>query len=163
MLPRFHGVVATNRGDGYVFDLIRDYDGNVARTLEYYFSKPEEMEEHAVALSRALDRLYEYQMCWKVVTMSLKAYNIVYQRTAIDEGRLVLVDNIGSSDCIPICNYLNFMAEYKIRRKWRRFGALLLKEYSDNSVVCLRFGRTPRARNASTISSVYCGLFRISR
>lgn len=27
MLPKFHGEVLTSRGQGYIFDLIRDYDG----------------------------------------------------------------------------------------------------------------------------------------
>jgi hypothetical protein len=42
---------------------------------------------------------------------------------------------IGNSDFIPICNYVDFMAVRKIRRKWKRFEHSLVKDYSQNRVL----------------------------
>lgn len=78
-------------------------------------------------------------LAWKIVTMTIKAKNILYQKLNQREGRLVIIDNIGHSDFIPVCDYIDFMAERKIRRKWRRFEATLRKEYPQNTFVQQRF------------------------
>jgi hypothetical protein len=64
------------------------------------------------------------------VTMSLKPQNIVYQKINPTQGKLVVIDNIGNSDFIPICNYVDRMAIRKIRRKWQRFEESLSKDYT---------------------------------
>jgi hypothetical protein len=38
MLTPFHGIVATNKGEGAVFDLVRDDSGAVSQTLQYYLN-----------------------------------------------------------------------------------------------------------------------------
>ncbi len=140
MLPAFHGEVQTSRGRGYLFDLVRDNDGSISKTLSYYLANPQETAAHAAALSRAFDLLKAYLLEWQVITMTIKAKNILYQRTAATDGRLVIVDNIGNSDLIPICDYVGFLGRMKIRRKWRRFEALLLKEYPQNDLIRRKLG-----------------------
>lgn len=139
MLPKFHGEVVTSRGPGYVFDLIRDHDGLVSQTLKHYLASPIETENNAEGLLMAFDLLKDYLLEWKIVTMTIKAKNILYQKISEKKGRLVIVDNIGNSDFIPICDYVDFMAERKIRRKWYRFEAALRKEYPQNISVQQRF------------------------
>jgi len=141
MLPEFHEEVSTTRGKGYVFDLVRDYDGAVSKSLRDYLSSPPETMKYAIALSAAFDLLRDYLLQWKIITMTIKAKNILYSKISDTEGRLVIVDNIGNSDFIPICDYVGFMAERKIRRKWRRFEALLIKEYPRNDFVQGKFLR----------------------
>jgi hypothetical protein len=72
-----------------------------------------------------LPQLKQYLLKWKIVTMSLKPQNIVYKRTHESKGFLVVIDSIGNSDFIPICNYVDWMAIQKIHRKWQRFEDLL--------------------------------------
>ena len=139
MLPAFHGDVITNRGKGYVFDLIRDFDGNVSKNLDYYLSKSQLTQQHAQGLSNAFDRLKEYLLRWKIITMNIEDQNLVYQKIGNNDGRLVMVDNLGNSEFIPISNYLAFFAKLKIRRKWRRFEYLLLKKYPYNEFLKKKF------------------------
>jgi len=139
MLPKFHGEVLTSRGQGYIFDLIRDYDGEISKTLKHYLASPIETNNYYEGLSAAFDLLRGYLLAWKIVTMTIKAKNILYQKLNQREGRLVIIDNIGHSDFIPVCDYIDFMAERKIRRKWRRFEATLRKEYPQNTFVQQRF------------------------
>jgi hypothetical protein len=139
MLPKFHGEVLTSRGKGFVFDLIRDQDGSVSKTLRHYLSSSVETAKNAEGLSTAFDLLRAYLLQWKIVTMTIKAKNILYQKISESDGRLVIVDNIGNSDFIPICDYVDFMAERKIRRKWRQFEVNLRKEYPQNEFVQQRF------------------------
>jgi len=142
MLPEFHGETDTTRGKGYIFDLVRDYDGSVSKTLRDYLSLPQETMKYAEALSAAFDLLKDYLLQWKITTMTIKAKNILYRKISEAEGRLVIVDNIGNSDFIPICDYVGFMARRKIHRKWQSFEALLIKEYPQNDFVQRRFHRS---------------------
>ncbi|MFC1881760.1 PhoP regulatory network protein YrbL [Thermodesulfobacteriota bacterium] len=132
MLARFYGNVETNRGEGAIFELVRDYNGEVSKTLEQYFSANNETDLNYQDLSRALPLLKQYLLKWKIVTMALKPQNIVYQKIHESEGVLVVIDNIGNSDFIPICTYVNWMAAQKIRRKWQRFEESIEKDYTRN-------------------------------
>jgi hypothetical protein len=125
MLARFYGNVDTNLGEGAVFDLIRDYNGEISRTLGYYFSAIGETAFNDLNLDQALPRLKQYLLKWKIVTMALKPQNIVYKKTHESKGFFVIIDNIGNSDFIPICNYVDWMAIRKIKRKWQGFEDLL--------------------------------------
>ena len=81
MLARFYGNVETNRGEGSVFELVRDYNGEVSKTLEQYFSANIETDLNYQDLSRTLPLLKQYLLKWKIVTMALKPQNIVYQNS----------------------------------------------------------------------------------
>ena len=135
MLARFHGNVETDRGPGAVFELIRDYNGAVSKTLEHYFSAKNDTDFDYQELSRALVRLKQYLLQWKIVTMSIKPQNIVFKKTNESEGVLVVIDNIGNSDFIPICNYVDIMAMRKVRRKWQRFENSLSRDYVRNKAL----------------------------
>ena len=132
MLPRFYGRVDTNLGTGAVFELIRDHDAAVSKTLKHYFSAPNEEELNYPELSQALLLLKQYLLKWKIVTMSIKPQNIVYKKINDSDGILVVIDNIGNSDFIPICNYVGWMAKRKIDRKWERFENSLVTDYNHN-------------------------------
>ena len=132
MLARFYGNIDTNRGKGAVFELIRDYDGNVSKTLEQYFSADNETDLDYQDLSQRLFSLKQYLLKWKIVTMSLKPQNIVYKKIDEYEGIPVVIDNIGNSDFIPICNFVDRMAIRKINRKWQRLEESLATDYPRN-------------------------------
>jgi hypothetical protein len=132
MLARFYESIETNRGKGAVFELIRDYTGEVSKTLGHYFSVNTGSHLNYQTLTRSLPLLKEYLLQWKIVTMSIKPQNIVYKRISAHEADLVVIDNVGNSDFIPICDYVDFMAVRKIKRKWQRFEDSLAKDYDGN-------------------------------
>lgn len=135
MLARFHGLVATSLGEGAVFDLVRDHDGQVSKTLDHYLETTERTLECAGALSGGLSDLRVYLLANSIVTMTLKTKNILYCRNDESSGKLVLVDNVGNSDFIPLTNYSAALARMKIARKWRRFERAMLEQYPDNTVI----------------------------
>jgi hypothetical protein len=139
MLPKFYGEVITSLGKGYIFDLVRDYDGNISRNLTHYLSDQQLTQNHAQALSVAFDLLNEYLLQWKIITLNIQARNLVFKKISSDEGRLVIVDDVGNTEFIPVSNYIDFMATMKIKRKWQRFVSLLLKAYPDNKFLKSKF------------------------
>jgi hypothetical protein len=126
ILPEFHGVVETNLGSGAVFDLIRDYDGNVSKTMVHYLTSAGKPDTSDPGLLEAIDLLKLSLYKHTIITMTLKPKNIVYKKLTPEKGRLIIIDNIGNSDFIPICNYNTFLARIKISRKWRKFKSTYL-------------------------------------
>jgi len=135
MLTRFHGLVETNLGEGAVFDLVRDYTGEVSGTLARYLKSDELTASHSAALAGALTALKAYLLENRVITMTLKTKNILFQRAVDGQGKLVIVDNVGNSDFIPAANYSAFLARLKIQRKWHRFEKVLRDNHPGNQVV----------------------------
>ena len=124
-LARFHGLVQTNLGEGAIFDLVRDYDGQVSQTLAHYLDSGQLTTDQQAELSNVLEPLKAYLLRHRIITMTLKAKNMLYQKTAEKKAKLVLVDNVGNSDFIPLANYSAILARRKILRKWRRFEQTL--------------------------------------
>ncbi|MCX4187625.1 YrbL family protein [Methylophaga sp. OBS4] len=134
-LPRFHGNVETDMGWGAVFDLIRDHDGQVAKTLDHYLSDTILLEQYSQAIIEALKALKAYQVQHNVLSMSLKPKNLLFQRMNENNGRVLIIDNIGNADLIPFCSYLSFLGKKKIARKWNRFKQLLNKTYPESTAI----------------------------
>ena len=135
MLPRYYGVIESNLGHGAVFDLIRDYDGEISKTLEYYLSSSEMLELQCPCFLQAFYSLKKYLYKYKIITMDLKPENILYKKTSDKDGHLIIIDNIGNSDFIPVCNYVGYLATKKILRKWHRFEHHILHIYAYNKAL----------------------------
>ncbi len=135
MLTRFHGLVETYLGEGAEFDLVRDYDGGVSKTLTHYLSSEELTAANSKPLASALTGLRAYLLENRVVTMTLKTKNILFQKTAKSDGKLVIVDNVGNSDFIPISNYSAVLARLKIERKWQRFEQSVRAQHAGNKAL----------------------------
>ena len=67
--------------------------------------------------------------------MTLKPKNILFQMDSAETGKLVIVDNIGNSDFIPLVKFSAGLAKWKILRKWRRFEKSLRADFAGNKSV----------------------------
>jgi hypothetical protein len=130
MLARCYGDVQTNMGPGEAFELVRDYTGEISKTMVHYLALPDDRDPDVEGMLHAVPVLKEYTIDERIVTMTLQTKNILYQRSSPTDGKLVIVDGVGNSDYIPICNYVGFMAIKKIKRRWKRFEAFLKKACS---------------------------------
>lgn len=121
MLPKFHNNIETNMGPGAVFDLIRDYNGNISNSLEYYLNDKVFTDTNRSNLLLALDKLKVYLLENNIITMPIKSKNILYQIQENTSGTLYVVDNIGNADFFPLATYLPSFGRKKILRRWNRF------------------------------------------
>jgi len=135
MLPKFHGNLDTNMGDGAVFDLIRDHDQNTSKTLEFYLNDVQRFDEIADEILAALQNLKNYLIRENIITMSIKPKNILFQKQQNGAGKIIIIDNIGNSDFFPISSYSRYFGQKKILRKWSNFKNLLRKHYADSPAV----------------------------
>lgn len=134
-LSQYYGEVKTNLGTGYVYDLIRDDDNQISQSLENYLKNPiltkKQIENLVVALKHLENSLYQN----RIITMTIKSKNILYQQK-LNNNRLIIIDNIGNSRFIKIDNYCAYFAKKSIKRKWERFIESLTKE---NAAVTARY------------------------
>lgn len=123
LLTRYHGVVETNIGKGYVFDLVRDPNNQTSKTLEHYLNEP-----NSEALAAPLLKLKDYLIQNSVITREIKPRNIACINNNGIIERCVIVDDIGNTEFFPISNYVSTMAKRKIARKWQRFESGLNRQ-----------------------------------
>lgn len=128
-IARFYGNFDSNLGTGAVFDLIRNADGSVSRTVSQYLENPQTLQAHLENLVSALVAFKAYQLENNIQTMSLKPWNFVYQLPSQGKGKIYLIDSLGHADFIPICSYSRFFGQRKIHRKWAKFIKLLEQHY----------------------------------
>lgn len=117
-IPNYYGKVNTNLGKGYIFDLVTDYDGQISKSLDHYI---QHKKLPASLIKQKLEDLRNTLIESGISTMTLKEYNILYQRTAPGEGHLVVIDNIGEAEFLPISSLFRFLHRRKIDRIFQRF------------------------------------------
>ena len=121
-LSRYHGVVSTSVGDGYVFDMIRDADGQVSKTLEYYLNK-----SNIAGVEDALIQLADYLSTNAIVTRVMRPRNIVLRTETDGSYKAFVIDDVLNDEFIPISSYVTFFARKKIKRRFDRFEKSLSK------------------------------------
>lgn len=134
-LAKYYGPVLTNYGNGHIFELIRDYNGETAIPLEKYLANKSLTEKYFDQLVTGLKELKSALLKDRIITMTIKSKNILFQQLSDTNSRLVIIDNIGNSTFIPIANYIPCFAKSKIERTWQRFIKSIVKENSHNPLL----------------------------
>jgi len=125
IIPRYHGIVETNFGKGYVFDLIRDFDGNISKSIGFYL-KNEELYSNLI---KAFQNLEKNMIKNILITRKLKERNLLYQKTDENHGKIIIVDDIGPTEFIPLEIFSSFFAKKKIMRKIKEFKKKVISIY----------------------------------
>ncbi|OCG24822.1 hypothetical protein A9G22_03830 [Gilliamella sp. App2-1] len=134
-LAQYYGPVSTSYGEGHVFELIRDYNGEIAIPLEKYLANKKLTQQYYDDLVISLKNLKSALLKDRIITMTIKSKNILFQHLSTEKSRLVIIDNIGNSTLIPIATYIPFFAKAKIERTWQRFLTSMIKENSHNILI----------------------------
>lgn len=117
-IPNYYGKIQTNFGTGHVFDLVTDYDGKISKSLEFYLKNK---RLSLPLLEEKLAELRTHLVEYGISTMTLKEYNVLVRKTAPQEYELVVIDNIGEAEFVPLSSYFRFLHRRKIDRSIKRF------------------------------------------
>lgn len=143
VLPAYYGQIETDLGEGAVYELIRDYDGNVSILLQQYLGKLDKNQD--VLASRevveALSLLRNRLVSESVVVRDLQVNNISVQRINDQEIQLILLDGFGNSDFVPLADYFHWYARMKIMRRWQRFENKIRDVYQNSPVFIDAFNK----------------------
>ena len=117
-IPRYYGMAQTNLGDGFVVDLVSDFDGSVSKSLWWHFEQGYPVTEFLPYL----DELRQYLLDNLIVfSVDMGRYNILFQKTSPQQARLVVIDGLGNHTAINWLDNIAYFARRKIIRRWQRF------------------------------------------
>ncbi|MCG5281964.1 YrbL family protein [Providencia rettgeri] len=129
-MSHYYGFQQTDRGLGYVFQLIKDKTGNVSHTLDYYLKNKQLFLKHKKNMKIAYEQFKKDIYKEAIVTMALKTYNIVYQLGYKPHGKFLIIDNLGSSNFIPMDYFSTRIARATLNRRFSDFEQRLYRDYN---------------------------------
>ncbi len=117
-IPQFYGTCETNLGKGIVVDLVRNYDGEISRPINWYLAQGVPLEEFDVYLEELKQAFLKHLV---IFNHDLTIGNLLFQRTSTRSARLVAIDGLGDVVTFDFLNLFPFLVRRKIRRRWMRF------------------------------------------
>ena len=128
LIPNYYGTVETNLGTGYIFQRIKDWNGNNSEKLSNYIKN--DIGRNNIGL--LITNMYKTFLVNKVLVSDLHAGNILVNKTRSESTiKLILIDGFGNSDLIKICDYSSFFMKKKLIRKFTRMKKYLGFPYQD--------------------------------
>lgn len=131
ILPFYYGTVKTNKGIGYVYEFITDFDGRSSMTVQDILKNTPFLEKHFDCLVNELKNLRKNLLDNRIITMGLFPENIIVQRIDPQKSKLRIVNDMGSSTLIHLDYYFHFFAKKHIEKRWERFTQNLIRHHHD--------------------------------
>lgn len=128
MMARMYGYINTSIGQGVVFSLARDYDGEISKSLDTYL-RSECGQLSAGALRHAIMEFRVYLFSQRIIVRELKPDNLIYQKLSPERGKLILVDGVGNNEFLPVADYSAIFANRTLSRKWKKFERLIRESF----------------------------------
>ena len=117
-IPAFHGTCQTNRGDGIIVDLIRDFDGQISHPLNWYLASGFPLEEFVPRLDEVRQSFIENLI---IFNHDLTIGNMLVRKTSFSRFHLVAIDGLRDVVAIDWLDRIPFLARRKIKRRWQHF------------------------------------------
>ena len=126
LLTKYFGTVETNLGTGHVFELVRDYDGNVSETLESMIFREKDISKIYELLQKFKKTFFEEL----IIVQQLYPYNLLIQRISEQENRIRIVDDIGMHRVlIPLTFFSKTLIRRRGKKTWHTFVQLMHDKY----------------------------------
>ncbi len=124
-IPKYHGMVETNMGPGYVFDMVLDYDGKSASTLDDIMEACDSPEQAQKIVDLIL-QLKKYIRDNHILTITMNPHNVLCKRISETEMVPVICDNLGRSSLIPWSHWFTSIGDSSQQKRWEKFIKLPL-------------------------------------
>lgn len=130
-LAKYYGCIDTDLGKGEVFDLVKDYDGNISKTLSSYLQTPSKTKlvQNPVVL---LQELKSYCFENNIIVKDLNTKNMLYQKLSNNEAKLVLIDGLSNPKRFVYLNKCKPYMQNLHKKLWDRFENSLHQKYYFN-------------------------------
>jgi hypothetical protein len=128
------GIVITNLGLGYVFEVIRDYGGPISKSLSAILEDRVLMKKNFNKVVSAIKAFKK--VCWDnaLVTRNTNPDNLLLQEKSSQDTKLVLIDDWGSNSFIPIEYSSKILARKKLQRYWDKLAAFIERYESEDAL-----------------------------
>ena len=117
-IPNFYGEVVTDRGTGYIFDVVINSDKTISKSLHYYLKSGFSLEE----FHSQLEQLKAYLFSHKILFCNDVSYegNILVKENIDGSLRLIIIDGLGDVILFNWINKIDYLLKQKIKRRWER-------------------------------------------
>ena len=125
LITKYFGEVRTNKGRGYLFERVIDFDGTNSKTLL-------EEIQNCVDVDGLTKLLLEFKRDFiseKFVAAGMDPDNFLVQRISPTECKIRIIDNIGTSAKFPVLYYFDFLMAKRAKKYWRRFVEEISRDY----------------------------------
>ena len=129
LITKYFGEVSTNLGTGYVYERVRDFNGNTSQDLSKFLENMSNDAESLKIVETLLLGFKEDFLRECIVTGDKTTTNFMVQETAPGVYQVRIVDNIGTPVWIPLVYYFKFVAEWRARRLWNIWADELIKNF----------------------------------
>ena len=99
-------------------DLIRNYDGEISRPLNWYLAQGVPIEEFDQFLEELKQSFLQNLI---IFNHDMTIGNLLFQKTSTGSARLVVIDGLGDVSAIDWLDHFPFLVRRKINRRWKRF------------------------------------------
>jgi hypothetical protein len=123
-LPKFYGEIQTDKGKGFIVEIVKDYDGEVSKSFAHYMNK-----EGFHKYQKELNDLKEYFLNHCIIfNYGMMPKNLLLRKKSESENELVLIDGLGDVSHLTVQNILPYFARQRIKRRWKKFEKKYLIE-----------------------------------
>lgn len=123
----YKGSIDTNNGSGDLYELVRDYDGNISKNLEYYF----DMNDKKIT-SKMLGLIEDLRVYLKeqyILFSDLDMDNMLVQKIDEKSWKLVMIDGVGDNNQIPLLEFIKPLGIKRNAKKWDLFKIRIGKKF----------------------------------
>ncbi len=110
---------------GIVVELIRDYDGEISKNLQFYIKR-----DGFATYQKEWEEFKSYLITENIlIGNDVTDLNILVKRVNKNQSVFVLVDSLGDHVFIPVLNFIDHIAKQKIIRRLARAEEKIRKRY----------------------------------
>lgn len=127
ILTRYYGMVQTNKGVGYLYEYVTDYDGKLSLPINEFFKmmvreKKWTESEASSYIKTVLERFKTEFVNEIIIVTNIEFVNFFVQRHSKDEYDISLrvIDNIGIRTLIPLVGYVDYFGKRYCEKYWQR-------------------------------------------
>ena len=129
-LPKYFGEVETDKGRGFVVELVRDYNGEVSKTFEFYLK-----QNGVFKYQKELETYKQYFLDnYIIFNYGMMPKNILLRKNSETDFDLVLIDGLGDVTYFTFLNKIKYLARRRINRRWDKFVKKYLEKYKTSSL-----------------------------
>lgn len=127
MIAKYYHSVQTSEGRGEVYELVRDYNGEISKDLKYYLDlKDKNINQKIIKL---IEDLRVYLKNENIRFSDLCSHNVLLKKVDENNYEMVVIDGIGDNNQIPLLEYVSFLGIKRSMRKWEKFRLELVNEF----------------------------------
>lgn len=125
MISDYRGTIKTNLGNGDMFELIRDSDGSISKSLKYYLSLNDENTNSQVI--EQIEKLRIYLTKVYILISDLGLDNILLQKDSNNNLKLMVIDGIGDNNQVPFLEFIKPLGLKRSAKKWEQLKSRIME------------------------------------